>query len=98
MNYCVCFFRYVHKPLNLQALNSGKDINLLANPYSCHPKKDNLEQEFSTKDRSHECKNSTEHLDKEDHHFKSVLAASNVEYGSGGYSMGTLQNCKKTYL
>lgn len=95
----ICFLllcRYVHKPLNLQALNSGKDINLLANPYSCHPKKENLEQEFSTKDRSHECKNSTENLDKADLHYKGGL--SNSDYVSGGYSMGTLPNCKKTYL
>lgn len=36
------------------------------NAYQCSHKKDNnLEQEFSAKDRSHECKNSTENLEKE---------------------------------
>jgi len=44
--------------------NSGKDINLLinSNPYSTTQKAANLDLE---KDRSHECKNSTEHLEKE---------------------------------
>ncbi|EDW60942.2 semaphorin-1A [Drosophila virilis] len=44
--------------------NSGKDINLLinSNPYTTPQKTANLDLE---KDRSHECKNSTEHLEKE---------------------------------
>lgn len=44
--------------------NSGKDINLLinSNPYTTTQKTANLDLE---KDRSHECKNSTEHLEKE---------------------------------
>ncbi|XP_068144589.1 semaphorin-1A [Drosophila tropicalis] len=42
----------------------GKDINLLmgSNPYTTTQKTPNLDLE---KDRSHECKNSTEHLEKE---------------------------------
>ncbi|CAD7011848.1 unnamed protein product [Ceratitis capitata] len=43
--------------------NTGKDINLLMNPNQfCNQKKPNLDLE---KDRSHECKNSTENLEKE---------------------------------
>ncbi|XP_036333039.1 semaphorin-1A [Rhagoletis pomonella] len=43
--------------------NTGKDINLLMNPnHFCSQKKPNLDLE---KDRSHECKNSTENLEKE---------------------------------
>ncbi|XP_053967128.1 semaphorin-1A isoform X1 [Anastrepha ludens] len=43
--------------------NTGKDINLLMNPnHFCNQKKPNLDLE---KDRSHECKNSTENLEKE---------------------------------
>lgn len=63
------FNRYTPKR-QIQPLNSGKDINLLMdkNAYECSHKKDNnLEQEFSAKDRSHECKNSTENLEKEVH-------------------------------
>lgn len=56
--------RHIHH----QPRNSGKDINLLMNtnqfPTPCNNKKDNLEHEFG-KDRSHECKNSTENLEKE---------------------------------
>lgn len=37
-------------------------------PAPCNNKKDNLEHEFvGDKDRSHECKNSTENLEKEVH-------------------------------
>ncbi|KAL9921548.1 semaphorin 1b isoform 1-T4 [Glossina fuscipes fuscipes] len=44
-------------------LKHGKDINLLMNPnHYCQTKKPNLDLE---KDRSHECKNSTENLEKE---------------------------------
>ncbi|XP_067626608.1 semaphorin-1A [Eurosta solidaginis] len=43
--------------------NTGKDINLLMNPnHYSNQKKPNLDLE---KDRSHECKNSTENLEKE---------------------------------
>ncbi|XP_026835817.1 semaphorin-1A isoform X1 [Drosophila erecta] len=44
--------------------NTGKDINLLmgSNAYTTTQKTPNLDLE---KDRSHECKNSTEHLEKE---------------------------------
>lgn len=54
----------------MQPLNSAKKTNLLISTAtvstnaSCNIKKDNLEQEFA-KDRSHECKNSTENLEKE---------------------------------
>lgn len=54
----------------MQPLNSAKKTNLLISTstvptnVSCNIKKDNLEQEFA-KDRSHECKNSTENLEKE---------------------------------
>lgn len=52
------------KPTQFKHQNSGKDINLLinSNPYSTTQKAANLDLE---KDRSHECKNSTEHLEKE---------------------------------
>ncbi|XP_075168042.1 semaphorin 1b [Haematobia irritans] len=44
-------------------LKHGKDINLLMNTnHYCHPGKPSLDLE---KDRSHECKNSTENLEKE---------------------------------
>lgn len=44
-------------------LKHGKDINLLMNPnHYCQTKQPNLDLE---KDRSHECKNSTENLEKE---------------------------------
>lgn len=51
--------------------NSGKDVNLLINSNTfstlpCKNKKDNIDQDFvGEKDRSHECKNSTENLGKE---------------------------------
>lgn len=98
--------RYSSQKRHIQPLNSGKDINLLmeANAYSCHPKKENLEQEFATKDRSHECKNSTENLEKEVN-CKSTMGLTTVGAtsggsgaGGGGHNMGTLQKCKKTYL
>lgn len=96
---------YASQKRHIQPLNSGKDINLLmeANAYSCHPKKENLEHEFATKDRSHECKNSTENLEKEVN-CKSTMGLSSVGSGmqtgvpSSGQNMGTLQKCKKTYL
>ncbi|XP_034103868.1 semaphorin-1A [Drosophila nasuta] len=52
------------KPTQFKHQNSGKDINLLinSNPYTTTQKTPNLDLE---KDRSHECKNSTEHLEKE---------------------------------
>ncbi|XP_017867941.1 PREDICTED: semaphorin-1A [Drosophila arizonae] len=52
------------KPIQFKHQNSGKDINLLinSNPYTTTQKTPNLDLE---KDRSHECKNSTEHLEKE---------------------------------
>ncbi|CRK88165.1 CLUMA_CG001950, isoform A [Clunio marinus] len=73
--------------------NGGKDINLLMNTNSSTinniNKKDNLELEFSlgSKDRTHECKNSNESLDKE-------TCKSAVISASGG----TLQKVKKTYI
>lgn len=93
---------YASQKRHIQPLNSGKDINLLmeANAYSCHPKKENLEQEFATKDRSHECKNSTENLEKEVN-CKSTMGLATAGSGptaGGGHNMGTLQKCKKTYL
>jgi len=84
--------------LQLPTLNNGgKDINLLMNTNSSTinntnnitSKKDNLELEFSlgNKDRTHECKNSNESLDKD---CKSaVISASGT---------GTLQKVKKTYI
>lgn len=47
-----------------QFKQNSKDINLLikSNPYTTTQKTPNLDLE---KDRSHECKNSTEHLEKE---------------------------------
>ncbi|KAH8277919.1 hypothetical protein KR018_010341, partial [Drosophila ironensis] len=52
------------KPIQFKHQNTGKDINLLmgSNPYATTQKTPNLDLE---KDRSHECKNSTEHLEKE---------------------------------
>ncbi|XP_017019931.1 semaphorin-1A [Drosophila kikkawai] len=52
------------KPMQFKHQNTGKDINLLmgSNPYTTTQKTPNLDLE---KDRSHECKNSTEHLEKE---------------------------------
>jgi len=49
---------------------AGKDVNLQMNantfnPALCNNKKDNLELELDSKDRNHECKNSTESLEKE---------------------------------
>lgn len=80
--------------LQLPTLNNGgKDINLLMNTNSSTinniNKKDNLELEFSlgSKDRTHECKNSNESLDKE-------TCKSAVISATGG----TLQKVKKTYI
>lgn len=69
-------------------------------------KKDILELEFETKDRSHECKNSTEHLDIND-----LKANANNNTNSNcnnqtaptavivnSTNTGTLQKVKKTYL
>jgi uncharacterized membrane protein YraQ (UPF0718 family) len=73
--------------------NGGKDINLLMNTNTSTinniNKKDNLELEFSlgSKDRTHECKNSNESLDKE-------TCKSAVISATGG----TLQKVKKTYI
>ncbi|XP_016976166.1 semaphorin-1A [Drosophila rhopaloa] len=52
------------KPIPFKHQNTGKDINLLmgSNAYTTTQKTPNLDLE---KDRSHECKNSTEHLEKE---------------------------------
>lgn len=52
------------KPMQFKHQNTGKDINLLmgSNAYTTTQKTPNLDLE---KDRSHECKNSTEHLEKE---------------------------------
>ncbi|XP_037717983.1 semaphorin-1A [Drosophila subpulchrella] len=52
------------KPIQFKHQNTGKDINLLmgSNAYTTTQKTPNLDLE---KDRSHECKNSTEHLEKE---------------------------------
>lgn len=106
------WYSYSSQKRHIQPLNSGKDINLLmeANAYSCHPKKENLEQEFAAKDRSHECKNSTENLEKEVN-CKSTMGLTTVgstglagggggggATSGGGHNMGTLQKCKKTYL
>lgn len=66
-----------------------KDINLLINAAQfasaqCNNKKDNIEHAFDDgKDRSHECKNSTESLEKE------------IPPKMG---TGTLQKVKKTYI
>lgn len=74
--------------------NGGKDINLLMNTNTSTinniNKKDNLELEFSlgSKDRTHECKNSNESLDKET--CKSAVISSTTG--------GTLQKVKKTYI
>lgn len=80
--------------LQLPTLNNGgKDINLLMNTNTSTinniNKKDNLELEFSlgSKDRTHECKNSNESLDKE-------TCKSAVISATGG----TLQKVKKTYI
>lgn len=67
-------------------------------------KKDILELEFETKDRSHECKNSTEHLDIND-----LKVNTNNNANSNNTTVptavivnttntGTLQKVKKTYL
>ncbi|XP_055857782.1 semaphorin-1A [Episyrphus balteatus] len=59
------------KPRSFTNRNSGKDVNLLVNSNAfstvpCNNKKDNIDQDFvGEKDRSHECKNSTENLEKE---------------------------------
>ncbi|XP_055922508.1 semaphorin-1A isoform X2 [Eupeodes corollae] len=59
------------KPRQFLKRNSGKDVNLLVNSNAfstvlCNNKKDNIGQDFvGDKDRSHECKNSTENLEKE---------------------------------
>lgn len=59
------------KPRPFTSRNSGKDVNLLVNSNAfstvpCNNKKDNIDQDFvGEKDRSHECKNSTENLEKE---------------------------------
>lgn len=69
-------------------------------------KKDILELEFETKDRSHECKNSTEHLDIND---LKVNANNNTNCNNqtttaptavivNTTNTGTLQKVKKTYL
>lgn len=69
-------------------------------------KKDILELEFETKDRSHECKNSTEHLDIND---LKVNANNNTNANCNNQTAptavivnttntGTLQKVKKTYL
>lgn len=68
-------------------------------------KKDILELEFETKDRSHECKNSTEHLDIND---LKVNANNNTNANNNQTAptavivnttnTGTLQKVKKTYL
>ncbi|XP_055317314.1 semaphorin-1A [Sitodiplosis mosellana] len=67
-------------------------------------KKDILELEFETKDRSHECKNSTEHLDIND---LKVNANNNTNCNNqtapqavivNSTNTGTLQKVKKTYL
>lgn len=69
-------------------------------------KKDILELEFETKDRSHECKNSTEHLDIND---LKVNANNNTNSNCNNQTAptavivnstntGTLQKVKKTYL
>lgn len=70
--------------------NGGKDINLLMNTNSSTIKKDNLDIEFSLggKDRTHECKNSNESLDKEP--IKTAVLSS--------VTGGTLQKVKKTYI
>lgn len=67
-------------------------------------KKDILELEFETKDRSHECKNSTEHLDINDlkanannnTNCNNQTAPTAVIVNAG--NTGTLQKVKKTYL
>lgn len=77
-------------PLGGARNNGGKDVNLLmnanTNQTTINNKKDNLELEFGlgSKDRSHECKNSTESLDKD---CKPPVV-----------STGTLQKVKKTYI
>lgn len=67
-------------------------------------KKDILELEFETKDRSHECKNSTEHLDIND---LKANANNNTNCNNqtaptavivNSTNTGTLQKVKKTYL
>lgn len=73
-------------------------------------KKDILELEFETKDRSHECKNSTEHLDMNDLKANANNNANNNSNCNNTSSnaptavivnttnTGTLQKVKKTYL
>lgn len=67
-------------------------------------KKDILELEFETKDRSHECKNSTEHLDINDLKATAIHANNNTNANTptavivNTTNTGTLQKVKKTYL
>lgn len=70
------------RPLNSRT--SGKDTNLLMNVGPRNNKRDNLENEFvvGDKDRSHECKNSTENLEKVVH----------------CKTTGTLTKVKSTYI
>lgn len=77
-----------------------KDINLLMNatqftPPQCNNKIDNLEHEFGIgiKDRSHECKNSNESLEKE----LPVKVAPPTTTTTAN-TTGTLQKVKKTYI
>lgn len=72
--YFNLFYRHGKPRPILPTRNTGKDINLLMNTTNsfttsaltpCNNKKDNLELELDSKDRNHECKNSTESLEKE---------------------------------
>lgn len=62
-------------------------------------KKDIIELDFETKDRSHECKNSTEHLDIKTNTINNTIcnnAPQTVIVNTT--NTGTLQKVKKTYL
>lgn len=64
-------------------------------------KKDIIELDFETKDRSHECKNSTEHLDIKANTINNTISNCNNAPQTvivNTTNTGTLQKVKKTYL
>lgn len=64
-------------------------------------KKDIIELDFETKDRSHECKNSTEHLDIKANAINNTITNCNNAPQTvivNTTNTGTLQKVKKTYL
>lgn len=64
-------------------------------------KKDIIELDFETKDRSHECKNSTEHLDIKANTINNTISNCNNAPQAvivNTTNTGTLQKVKKTYL